>query len=58
MNWISAEICRFYPGMVWPLFMASYFMCMNVASGTLFSKEFADLLKDIIGQIHDYSQLS
>ncbi len=32
MNWFSVEICRLYPGMVCPLFMASSFMRMKVAS--------------------------
>lgn len=39
MYWVSAEICRLYPGSVWPLFMASSFMRMKVASGSVLDME-------------------
>ncbi len=44
MNWFSVPICRLYPGLVCPFFMASSFMRMNVAPwiglgiGVTFSK--------------------
>ena len=35
MYWFSVDICMLYPGLVWPLFIASSFMRMNVASGSV-----------------------
>ena len=35
MNWFSVPICRLYPGLVCPFFMASSFMRMNVAPGSV-----------------------
>ena len=35
INWFSVPICRLYPGLVCPFFMASSFMRMNVAPGSV-----------------------
>ena len=36
MNWFSVPTCRLYPGLVWPLRIASSFIRMKVAAGSVF----------------------
>lgn len=48
----QAEICRLYPGLVWPLFMASSFMRMKVMSGGVLDME---LRSPICSRLLSYS---